>query len=89
MAALLKKRISFKYLGGLKYTLCRFAVYCRICQVTLESKHDRDFSTCECGSVSIDGGLLDGRIIGNTRDWESRNVYKAFFNGKTFWMPQF
>jgi hypothetical protein len=57
-----------------------------MCKETLESRDDRDFKTCHCGLVAIDGGL-NGRVIGNKEHWETRNVYKAQVHGKTIWLP--
>lgn len=30
---------------------------CKHCQTILISQHGHDFKTCECGKISIDGGL--------------------------------
>lgn len=30
---------------------------CLLCQDVIESKHRRDFVTCSCGALSVDGGL--------------------------------
>ncbi len=34
----------------------RNAVQCKLCGVTIESRHRHDFQTCDCGNISIDGG---------------------------------
>lgn len=35
----------------------RNAAKCLGCGVILESKHRHDFKSCDCGNLSIDGGL--------------------------------
>lgn len=37
--------------------LIRNAARCLSCGDTLESKHRHDFRTCQCGRLSVDGGL--------------------------------
>ena len=32
---------------------------CKLCKDEIWSKHVRDFVTCECGTVSIDGGISE------------------------------
>lgn len=31
-------------------------VHCKKCNEIIESKHRPDYKSCECGSISIDGG---------------------------------
>jgi hypothetical protein len=74
--------------GGLRYTQVRHAVFCKKCNQTIESTYSYDFQLCSCGSIGIDGGVLDGnRIIGNRADMESRSMYKAIVNKKNIWLP--
>ena len=40
-------------------------VKCRGCNDIIQSKHRRDFVTCSCGAVSIDGGCSCPRILGD------------------------
>lgn len=37
--------------------LTRNAVQCLLCNEIIESKHTHDFVSCQCGNVSVDGGL--------------------------------
>lgn len=75
--------------GGVKYTQTRHAIYCKKCQDTIETKFPHDLKFCSCGSVGIDGGISDGnRILGLLEDMEIRNMYCAYVNGKTLWLPQ-
>jgi len=69
--------------GGLRYTQVRHAVFCKKCNQTIESTYSYDFQLCSCGSVGIDGGVLDG----NPADMESRSMYKAIVNNKNIWLP--
>lgn len=76
--------------GGVKYYKVRHAVMCRRCKETIESsdKNAHDYKVCACGSVGIDGGIKDGRLIGSLEHMENRSVYSAKVAGKTLWLPE-
>ena len=60
---------------GDRYVQRTFAVKCLKCAETLQSTHQHDFVTCKCGALSIDGGLLGGRILGNSKDFRDASVW--------------
>jgi tRNA(Ile2) C34 agmatinyltransferase TiaS len=64
--------------GGVKYTKVRHAIQCKKCLETIESKGIHDYKSCSCNSVAID----DGRILGNSSDFEDRSVYRAIIKNK-------
>ena len=70
--------------GGVKYIRVRHAVFCLLCKDTIESKGYHDFKYCSCGAIGID----DGRVLGDPKDIETRNVYCANVNGKKLWLPE-
>lgn len=70
--------------GGLKYIRVRHAIFCKLCKDTIESKGYHDFKYCSCGAIAID----DGRVLGDPKDVESRNIYCATVNGKKLWLPE-
>lgn len=70
--------------GGVKYIRVRHAVFCLLCKDTIESKGYHDFKYCSCGAIAID----DGRVLGDPKDIETRNIYRAIVNGKTVWLPE-
>jgi len=70
--------------GGVKYIRVRHAIFCLLCKDTLESKEYHDFKYCSCGAIAID----DGRVLGDPKDIETRNIYCANVNGKTLWLPE-
>ena len=37
--------------------IIRNAAQCKLCGDVIESKHVHDYVTCECGNISVDGGL--------------------------------
>lgn len=74
--------------GGITYSLVRFAIYCNLCNTTIESKDIHDYIYCPCGSAAIDGGLVNGRIIGNLDAIESRCMYSRRIGNKDIWLPQ-
>lgn len=41
---------------------------CKLCGEVIESKHRHDFVTCECGNLSIDGGLDYARRCADSRE---------------------
>ena len=61
--------------GGVKYFRVRHAIICKSCTQEIESKGPRDYVTCACGAVAVDGGV-DGRIIGSGT-FEDRSVYRS------------
>lgn len=74
--------------AGVKYTQVRHAVQCRTCLDTIESTHVHDLKICTCGSVGVDGGVLDGnRVLGDPSNAEDRSVYCASVQGKKVWLP--
>jgi hypothetical protein len=74
--------------AGVKYKQIRHAIYCKKCMDTIESRTEHDFKTCSCGSIGIDGGTSeDNRILGDSRDIESRSMYVAEVGGKRLWLP--
>lgn len=62
--------------GGVKYFRVRHAIICKSCTQEIESKGPRDYVTCACGAVAVDGGV-DGRIIGAIGTFEDRSVYRS------------
>ena len=48
---------------------------CKLCEDIIESKHRHDFKSCKCGSISIDGGSVYTRIVGNPKNciWIDEN----------------
>jgi hypothetical protein len=75
--------------GGLKYTKVRAAIYCKRCQSTVTSSHDRDYKMCPCDTVGIDGGPATTRLIGPYQEMETRSMYVATTPTKTnIWLPQ-
>jgi len=74
--------------AGVRYQQIRHAVECKKCHDTIESKDPRDFQTCSCGAVSIDGGISEGnRILGDPSNIEDRSIYCATVNGKKVYLP--
>jgi hypothetical protein len=75
--------------AGVKYKQIRHAIYCKKCMDTIESRNERDFKVCSCGSIGIDGGTSEGNhILGDWRDMENRGIYVAEVGGKRLWLPQ-
>jgi len=71
--------------AGVKYIRVRNAVFCKLCKDTIESKGYHDFKYCSCGAIGID----DGRVLGDPKDIETRNIYCAVINGKKLWLPEY
>lgn len=44
---------------------------CKLCRITIESKHRHDFVSCPCGTLSVDGGREYIR-----RAWNSKLPYE-------------
>jgi hypothetical protein len=75
--------------GGVEYVLIRHAVFCKLCNDTVESVSVHDFKMCSCGSVGVDGGTLAGNtVLGKPENMESRSVYCATVGGKKVYLPQ-
>ena len=45
------------------------AIRCNKCKNIVVSNHTHDFRTCECGTVSVDGGLDYRKRCGNKSDY--------------------
>jgi predicted class III extradiol MEMO1 family dioxygenase len=57
--------------------LIRSIYQCKECGDIIESKHRHDFTTCQCGNLSIDGGLDYTRIIYDKENsWIDLSEYK-------------
>lgn len=70
------------YYGGVPYYLVRHAIYCKKCKDTISATNG--YKQCTCGAVGID----EGRLLGALGDMETRQMYCAYVNGKTIWLPQ-
>jgi hypothetical protein len=44
------------------------AVYCNLCDATIQSYHTHDFKYCSCGNAMVDGGLEYARWGWNKED---------------------
>jgi hypothetical protein len=55
-----------------------FRVGCKACKTILQSNFDKDFKTCSCGLISIDGGTKkkSRRLIGSKSDIELPEVFE-------------
>lgn len=60
---------------GERYVLTRFRYQCLLCDGIVESTHVRDFVSCPCGALSLDGGLKEGRILGSPNDMRDVSVW--------------
>ena len=56
--------------GYAEKMLLKNSVRCKLCGHVIESKHNYDFVSCFCGFVSIDGGLISPRCMGDEEDIE-------------------
>jgi Rps23 Pro-64 3,4-dihydroxylase Tpa1-like proline 4-hydroxylase len=74
--------------GGVKYKQERYAIYCKKCHHTIESRDIHDFKYCSCGTVGIDGGISGNRLLGNLFFSEDRSMYSALIKNKKIWLPQ-
>lgn len=61
-------------LRGPKYLLQNSAK-CLDCKVEVVSTHRHDFSTCECGNVSVDGGHDYARRVFSGDNWVDTSIY--------------
>lgn len=53
------------------------AIKCKRCGDIIESKHQRDYKMCKCGSVSVDGGRACPRVSYKAdKDDQERNELK-------------
>ena len=57
------------------YVLTKFQYECLLCDDVVESKHERDFVSCKCGALSLDGGLKSGRILGNAKEMRDVSIW--------------
>lgn len=53
----------------LKRVIKRNAVRCNKCGDIIESTYTHNFVTCQCGSISIDGGRVYLSRLGDPADW--------------------
>lgn len=49
---------------------------CLECETVLHSRHRHDFVTCECGSLSLDGGDEYQRVL-----WKPGKAFKFWEEG--------
>ena len=56
-------------------TLVANIVACTVCNDIIHSKHQRDFVTCSCGMISIDGGCSCPRTLGDLSNVQRLPVY--------------
>lgn len=61
-------------------------IRCRKCGDIIESKSVRDFRSCKCRSVAVDGGHNYLRRVGNLEDWEDLSEYEVIEDENTIWM---
>lgn len=62
---------SYKAVEGYtEKTLLKSRVPCKLCGEIIQSKHNYDFVTWFFGFVSIDGGLIGPRCLGDESDIE-------------------
>jgi hypothetical protein len=55
----------------------KFMVKCVHCETIIESRHIRDYVSCRCGMVAIDGGPFQGASIhGNPSDYIDVSTWK-------------
>lgn len=59
-------------------------VECLKCGDIVESTHQRDYRTCSCKSVSLDGGVSRPRILGFPENYRDLSVYKDPPRRRTF-----
>lgn len=53
----------------------RNSAKCLFCGEEIESKHQHDFVTCGCGSLSVDGGHAYGRrCMKDATMWEDTSI---------------
>lgn len=50
---------------GDQYVCRTFRYQCLKCNDIVESKHRRDFQSCSCGNLEVDGGVTEGRVLGD------------------------
>lgn len=56
--------------GYSETTLLKNSVRCKLCGEIIQSKHNYDHVFCRCGLVSVDGGLISPRSLGDEKDIE-------------------
>lgn len=74
-------------IDGKEYRLVQNRAKCLVCEETIESKHLRDFRTCWCGSLSLNGGIEDPKVLfvsgyEDLRVWEHLGT-RYMFDGKS------
>ena len=57
-----------------KYRIVKNSARCKKCNAEVESKYRRDFVTCPCGAISVDGGKDYLRRCGNLESIEETFV---------------
>lgn len=57
--------------------ITRNAAECALCGDVVESKHRLDFRTCECGEISVDGGLFYLKRVGEPQNFIERSEFST------------
>lgn len=59
--------------------LTRNAAQClaHSCMTIIESKSPHDRVTCKCGRLSVDGGLVEQKVIGELRVWKDLSEWET------------
>ena len=61
----------------------KFMVTCLKCNDLIESKHERDYVSCKCGLIAIDGGpFVGGRILGNPENYIDSSTWREIVEKK-------
>jgi len=47
------------------------AVFCKGCNEIIYSRNQRDFRSCTCGNMSIDGGMEEPRVLFKDNNYQS------------------
>jgi hypothetical protein len=59
-----------------RYVQRTHAFRCLSCQKIVESTHTHDFKTCECGKVSVDGGITSGNsVLGDPHNMRDCSIW--------------
>lgn len=66
---------SFNFRNMGKKILLRNRIRCKKCGDIIESKTNYDHQFCKCGAVSIDGGLVYTRVVGDPKDYEMLDLW--------------
>ena len=59
----------------MKKRLIKNAFKCLYCNDTIESKHQHEYVTCQCGKTSIDGGTSYIRLVGDLNNIKDMSEY--------------